>query len=140
MGIGLFTESTQKGTFVKASNSAFQYQTDPDPDTKNWIFRYDYIRDPSKAYEQSKPYPFPTAHLQVNANLVAPNVVLPKGALAHVHFPTRRMPFEGVIRLLAESDQFGVPTSSPPEVWRPLLAASEAEFLAIAHEAPLGPT
>lgn len=140
IGIGLFTESTDKGNRVKASNSAVQYQTDSDPDTKNWIFRYDYIREPSKAYEGSKPYPFPTAHLQVNANLVAANVALPKGALLHIHFPTRRMPFEGVIRLLAEPDQFGVPTNAPPEVWRPLLAASEAEFLQIAHEAPLGPS
>ena len=140
MGIVLFTEPTDKGNFVKARSSAFQYQADSDPDSKDWIFRYDYIRDPSKAYKGSKPYPFPTAHLQINANLVAPNITLPKGTLAHIHFPTRRMPVEGVIRLLAEPDQFGVPTSSPPEVWRRLLAASEAEFLQIAHEAPLGPS
>lgn len=140
MGIGLFTEATAEGNRVKSSNSAFQYQSDPDPDTKNWIFRYDYIRDPSMAYESAKLYPFPTAHLQVNANLVAPGITVPKGALAHIHFPTRRMPFEGIIRLLAEPDQFGIPTSSPPEVWRRLVAASEAEFLQIAHEAPLGPS
>jgi len=90
-------------------------------------------------YKGSQPYPYPQAHLQINAELVVGDIRPPKGSLAHVHFPTRRMPFEGIIRLLAEAEQFGVPCADPPEVWRPLLATAEAEFLAIAHDAPLGP-
>jgi hypothetical protein len=139
MAIGLFIENTPNGKRVKVSDSAYQYQADADPDTKNWIFRYDYIRDPSAMYKGSQPYPYPQAHLQINAELVVGDIRPPKGSLAHVHFPTRRMPFEGIIRLLAEAEQFGVPCADPPEVWRPLLATAEAEFLAIAHDAPLGP-
>jgi len=112
---------------------------DPDPNTKNWIFRYDYIRDPTAHYKDSLPYPYPQAHLQINAALSIGDVRLPKGSLEHIHFPTRRMPLEGVIRLLAEEQQFGVPAADPPEIWRPLLSAAESEFLAIAHDAPLGP-
>lgn len=140
MAIGLFIEGTPEGRRVKVSDSAYQYQVDPDPDTKNWIFRYDYIRDPSAVYKESEPYPYPQAHLQINAELTIAGIPLPKGSLSHVHFPTRRMPLEGVIRLLAEEEQFGVPCADRPEIWRPLLATAEGEFLAIAHDAPLGPS
>lgn len=140
MAIGLFLEGTPEGRRVKVSDSAYQYQVDPDPDTKNWIFRYDYIRDPSAVYKESEPYPYPQAHLQINAELTIAGIPLPKGSLSHVHFPTRRMPLEGVIRLLAEEEQFGVPCADRPEIWRPLLATAEGEFLAIAHDAPLGPS
>ena len=112
---------------------------DSDPDTKAWIFRYDYIRDPARRYKDSQPYPYPQAHLQVNGDLVT-KIRLPRGSLSHIHFPTRRMPLEGIIRLLAEEEQFGVPSAEPPEVWRSLLSMAEAEFLAIAHDAPLGPS
>jgi hypothetical protein len=138
LAIGLFIADTPDGRRVKVSDSAYQYQLDADPDSKAWVFRYDYIRDPSTRYKTSEPYPYPQAHLQVNGNL-AVKATLPKGSLAHVHFPTRRMPLEGIIRLLAEREQFGVPCAESPDVWRPLLTAAEAEFLSIAHDAPLGP-
>jgi hypothetical protein len=51
LGMGLFIADTIDGKRVKVSDSFYQYQTDADPNTRNWIFRYDYIRDP-------------TAHLQ----------------------------------------------------------------------------
>lgn len=140
VGIALFIADTDKGRRVKVSDSAYQYQADPDPNTKNWIFRYDYIRDPTARYNDSQPYPYPQAHLQINAELLVGDIKLPKGSLDHIHFPTRRMPLEGIIRLLAEEQQFGIPCADPPDIWRPLLSAAEAEFLPIAHEAPLGPS
>ena len=51
--------------------------------------------------------------------------------LARVHFPTMRVSLEAIIRLLVED--FRVPCEAPADVWRPVLAASEAAFLAIAH-------
>ena len=140
VGIALFITDTDKGRRVKVSDSAYQYQADPDPNTKNWIFRYDYIRDPTARYNDSQPYPYPQAHLQINAELLVGDIKLPKGSLDHIHFPTRRMPLEGIIRLLAEEQQFSILCADPPDIWRPLLSAAEAEFLPIAHEAPLGPS
>ncbi|HEY9286553.1 MAG TPA: hypothetical protein VIT43_00865 [Candidatus Dormibacteraeota bacterium] len=137
LAIGLFIDRPTKR--VKVSDSAYQYQMDADPNSKAWIFRYDYIRDPAIRYQATTQYPYPHAHLQVNADLLV-KAELPKKSLSRVHFPTRRMPFEGVIRLLAEQDQFGVPCAQPASLWRPLLSEAEAQFLAVAHEAPLGPS
>ncbi len=79
----LYTGQTEEGPGIKVSDSAFQYQVDPDPDSANWIFRYDYIREP-----RTHPYPYPQSHLQVNAGLQTPGLFLLKGSLAHIHFPT----------------------------------------------------
>jgi hypothetical protein len=49
-----------------------------------------------------------------------------------MHFPTGRVSMEGAIRLLV--DDFAVPTATELVQWRPLLAASEAAFLDIAHQ------
>lgn len=126
----LFVEHTGSGDRLKVSTASFQYQAEADPGTDAWIFRYDYLRD-------SAGDPHPQSHLQVNAELIVPDTLPMHRPLARVHFPTRRMPLEGVIRLLAE--QFDVPTAQPPEYWRPLLAEAERAFLTIAHDPPLGP-
>jgi hypothetical protein len=57
--------------------------------------------------------------------------------LSRIHFPTDRISFEAVIWLLI--DQFGVPASESADVWRPLLAESEALFLGIRHRSLSGP-
>ena len=67
--------------------------------------------------------------VQINAGFRGQAV--PAVDLHRVHFPTGRMPLEGVIRLLA--DQFGVPCAEDASTWRPVLAETERAFLDIAH-------
>jgi hypothetical protein len=43
--------------YLKVSTSSFQYQVNPDPNTDSWIFRYDYLRQPT-------PEAHPSAHVQ----------------------------------------------------------------------------
>jgi hypothetical protein len=106
--------------------SSFQYQLDRDGE--QWVFRYDYVREP--------PAPHPAMHFQLRGTLA--EACLPDGCpLERIHFPTQRISLEAVIRLLIE--QFGTPPRQPLEIWRPLLAQTEADFLAIAHRALSGP-
>jgi hypothetical protein len=75
--------------------------------------------------------------LQIRGS-VTEATALPQGVpLERIHFPTQRLSLEAVIRLLV--DQFGVPTAEPANVWRPVLAVSEAAFLGIAHRSLSGP-
>jgi len=129
LAISLFVEETKHGRRLKSSQSTFQYQARPEPDTGDWIFRYDYLRDPRGSY--------PPAHLQINADLRVGAVLPDIRPLARVHFPTDRVPLEGVIRLLAED--FDMPCAQPAEVWRPVLAEAEKVFKQIAHRPPFGP-
>jgi hypothetical protein len=48
-----------------------------------------------------------------------------------VHFPVLRVTIESVIRLLV--NEFGVETNTDEAIWRPMLAATEQEFLSIAR-------
>ena len=129
LSVSLVVEETEHGRRLKASRSSFQYQARPEPDTQDWIFRYDYLRDPRDRY--------PAAHLQVNADLRVGGVLRDIKPLSRVHFPTDRVPLEGAIRLLAED--FDVPCAQPPEVWRPVLAEAEKVFKQIAHRPNFGP-
>lgn len=110
---------TQRLTVQLAS---YQYQLTPDNGT--WLFRYDYLRDP--------PSREPAGHLQLRGDFREhgdPDARVP--ALQDVHFPTGRVSIEAVIRLLVEG--FGVACPEWDEVWKPVLAESEAAFLKIAH-------
>ena len=129
LAISLYVENTEHGRRLKASQSTFQYQLSADPHADDWIFRYDYLRDPRDQY--------PAAHLQINAALKVEGVLAEQRPLARIHFPTGRVPLEAVIRLLAED--FGVPCVQPREVWRALLAEAENFFKEIAHQPPFGP-
>lgn len=129
LAISLHVEDTEHGRRLKASQSTFQYQAAAEPDTPDWIFRYDYLRDPRGSY--------PPAHLQINADLLVGGVLPEIRPLGRIHFPTDRVPLEGVIRLLAED--FAVPCAQPPEVWRPVLAEAEKIFKEIAHRPAFGP-
>jgi hypothetical protein len=63
---------------------------------------------------------------------------IPAGTdLKDIHFPAERVSLEAVIRLLA--DQFGTPCHEAPEVWRPVLAASERETHQTADRSSPGP-
>lgn len=122
----LFFEDTPEGRRAKVKASSFQYQLDREGD--RWVFRYDYLREP--------PAPHPAMHLQIRGALT--EQCLPDDVpLERLHFPTQRISLEAVIRLLIE--QFGVPSNQPPEIWRPILAESEAAFLEIAHRPLSGP-
>jgi len=107
--ISLYIEPTEKGPRFKTWQSSFQYQKDFDG--KDWIFRYDYLRAPEGSY--------PSAHVQV------------RGQHERIHFPTMRVPFEAIIRCLA--NDFNVPCHAPKEVWRYILHHTELDFLAIHH-------
>lgn len=122
----LYLDQGSTPNFLKVEETSYQYQLDLDGD--NWIFRYDYLRNPPHAY--------PASHLQINAQLTdaARFDDLP---LKSLHFPTGRVSLEAVIRLLVE--QFGVHSNKPPEIWRPVLAESERDFLKVAHQALSGP-
>jgi hypothetical protein len=122
----LFLIKTDAGPRVKVEVSCFQYQLDKEGD--HWVFRYDYVREPSE--------PHPYAHLHVRGAL-AESCLSYKQSLDDVHFPTNRVSLESVIRLLIE--QFKVQSNRPVEIWRPLLAESEALFLNIAHNSISGP-
>jgi hypothetical protein len=122
----LFLENTAKGPRVKVAGSSIQYQFDKGGDS--WVFRYDYNRE--------APDKNPSAHLHVRGCLTE-QCLGNKQALEHIHFPTDRVSFETVIRLVIE--QFNVLPHNPAEIWRPLLAESEVLFLQIAHKSLSGP-
>ena len=122
----LYLEATEEGSRLKVEEASYQYQFDRYGD--QWIFRYDYLRNP--------PPPYPASHLQIRGRLVED--CLPSDMpLERVHFPAGRLSLEAVIRLLV--DQFGVRSRERPDVWRPVLAETERSFLAIAHRALSGP-
>jgi hypothetical protein len=118
--MSLYFEDVQEGRRLKTHSGSFQYQQDTAGD--RWIFRYDYLRWP--------PSPHPADHLQIRGTLTEDCLPIHR-TLERVHFPTMRVSLEAVIRLLV--DQFGVKSNELKKVWRPLLAASEAAFLGIAH-------
>jgi hypothetical protein len=126
LSITLFLEQTEQGPRLKVQDSSYQYQADPDG--RDWVFRYDYLRHP--------PDPQPAAHLQIRG-MLAGGVLSAGTPIERFHFPTGRLSLEAVIRLLA--DQFLVPCKEPPEIWRPVLAESEREFLTIARRPLSGP-
>jgi hypothetical protein len=113
--------------YLKVEEASYQYQEDREG--RDWIFRYDYLRNPRD--------PYPASHLQVNGDLRVAGV-LPAGTeLEDVHFPVGRPAVEWVIRLLAE--QFRVPCREPDAIWRPVLATSERLFRGIARTPLSGP-
>jgi len=127
LSLTLFREPTDQGFRIKVADSAYQYQADREGD--EWIFRYDFLRNPRA--------PHPASHLQING--VIPDGWLPADTpLSRIHFPTERISFEAVIRLLIE--EFGVTANEPPGLWRPLLAESEGLFMGIRHRSISGPS
>lgn len=129
LAIDLFlARDDPRGPLLKVSRSSFQYQLDPE--AARWVFRYEYDRD-------QNPHSHPQAHLQLRGDLGEPSLLAQRRALERLHFPTGRMPLEGVIRLLVE--EFGVPCNQPASVWRPVLAETERSFLEIAHVPLSGP-
>lgn len=123
--ISLFLD--REANRLKVRKASYQYQNDGDG--REWLFRYDYIREGQGRY--------PGAHFQVQGSLDFPDA-LHERPLKSVHFPTQRVPMEGIIRLLAE--QFAVPCAQHTRIWRPMLAEAEKTFQEIAHPASPGPS
>jgi len=122
LSMTLYREPYEKWHRLKVMSCSYQYQVDPDG--KQWIFRYDYARDPKNVH--------PAAHLQINGSRLNVDGILPADRpLGRVHFPTDRFSIESVIRLLII--EFGVPSKTDSEYWRPLLRESEVTFQKIAH-------
>jgi len=126
LAITAYLEDTPHGPRLKVENAGYQYQADRDGE--NWIFRYDFSRNPAN--------PYPEAHVQI-CGVPQEQELFDGVLLERVHFPTGRIPLEAVIRLLIQD--FGVPSNEPADVWRPVLALSERLFLDIAHRPRFGP-
>ena len=123
--MGLAIHRTKEGERLKILNSGYQYQADTNG--KEWIFRYDYERNPVR--------PHPPTHLHLRGTLT--ENCLPAGkALDDIHFPAARVSLEAVIRLLI--DQFKVHARTGRSHWRRLLTESEKAFLEIANKALSG--
>lgn len=123
--VSLFLEPGAADSFLRTSMSLFQYQLDEAGD--DWVFRYEYKREPEPGDSR------PVGHVHVRGHLTSKGVLARKQTLERVHLPCGRPTIESVIRLLI--DDFGVPPDAPDEVWRPLLAETEREFLKVAHRA-----
>jgi|SRR5579872_5243887 len=121
LSMTLYREPHEAAHRLKVMSASYQYQLDLDG--KDWIFRYDYARDPKNIY--------PAAHLQINGNLNVAGILSAERPLGRVHFPTDRFSIESVIRLLIV--EFGVPSKNGNDYWSPLLRESEATFQSIAH-------
>ena len=122
--LGLFIQlyiDREDQDFLKVSKARYQYQLDEAGE--NWVFRYEYIRDP--------PDHHPCGHLHVRGRLTED--CLPSHAtLDRVHFPTGRVSLEAIIRLLA--GHFGIRAAASEDVWWPALFESETAFLKVAHK------
>jgi hypothetical protein len=127
ISITLFREPHEGGHRMKVERAAYQYQVDEDG--HRWAFRYDYLRAPLDEH--------PASHLQLRGNLYEDGLRMHRGLLERTHFPTGRISLEAVLRLLMV--QFQVSANTLPEVWRPILAESEAIFERIAHRPLSGP-
>ncbi|MGH8614055.1 MAG: hypothetical protein ACREYF_19015 [Gammaproteobacteria bacterium] len=114
-------EHDERGRFLKVAKSIYQYQLD---EGDEWVFRYDYAREPGNEH--------PPSHLQIWGNLIAEGALPKTKPLEGVHFPSRRISLESVLRLLAVD--FGIRTNKPADVWRAALAASEEPWLRVARE------
>lgn len=117
IAVSLIVDRSDVRGYMRVRKASYQYQ---DRAGSDWIFRYDYLRQPG-------PNPQPTAHLQVNGDLRVPGVLEKSNPLGRIHFPTRRISLDAVIRLLAE--HFHLPTNESPDVWRWALAGSEPSFV-----------
>jgi hypothetical protein len=123
--VSLFLDSSGADAFLRTSLSLYQYQLDTAGD--DWVFRYEYKREPEPGDAR------PVGHLHVCGRLSNPGVLSRKRTLERVHFPCGRPTVESVIRLLI--DDFGVPSDAPEGIWRPLLAETERDFLRVSHKA-----
>ena len=109
--------------YLRVGISQFQYQKDPEGD--DWIFRFDYERDPGEKR-------YPGAHLHVNGKLKASDSLPRKKLLEHVHFPVVRPSLETTLRLLME--QFDVTSVNDSSIWRPAFAEAERIFMEHVHQ------
>ncbi len=107
--------------FLKVLKSNYQYQLD---EGDEWVCRYDYAREPGNEH--------PASHLQIRGNLIAKDALPKTEPLERVHFPSRRISLESVLRLLAVD--FKIKTNNHADVWRAALAASEEAWLKVASE------
>jgi hypothetical protein len=88
----------------------YSYRLQRDDQPSSWLCRWEYFRKPPKP-----DYPYPLAHVHVNASLLHAGE-----NIGNKHFPTRRIPLELVLLHLIE--EWGVQALS--DDWRPTLMAS----------------
>jgi hypothetical protein len=119
--VALYSNADGEDGYLRASLSKFQYQADEVG--KDWVFRYDYERDPRGVRPA-------VAHLHVRGAFECRDLDCER-EMKKVHFPSGRPTLEATIALLI--DQFDVTANSPEEIWRPALEGSQRQFLAVAH-------
>jgi hypothetical protein len=94
----------------------YQYRLSLGEDKQSWLIRWEHFRDPP-----TPAYPYPLAHVHVNAALAADGT---GNALAKMHIPTRRVPLELVVwHAIVE---WGVEPKT--DHWQALLLESIDEF------------
>ena len=103
----LFLDLSSEPHYLKVEDISYQYQLDSEG--RQWIFRYDYLRNPPHAY--------PASHFQIRGSLREQEAAGGR-PLEKFHFPTGRVSLEAVVRLLIE--QFNVQSRQPSAIWRPL--------------------
>jgi hypothetical protein len=97
----------------RCKTESYIYRLQADASARSWLIRWEYRRNPP-----STDYPYPRAHVHVNATF-------PDGEpLGRQHIPAPRMPLELVIRYLI-SDRGVKPRS---EDWDAILEGSAACF------------
>ena len=95
----------------------YRYVYEETEDEDSWIFRYEYQREPPGGY------PYPLAHLHVNAS---PGGYQAGKPFPRLHLPTgKRVTIEDVVRHLL--DEHEVPAVSP-DTWQDVLAGTTEAF------------
>jgi hypothetical protein len=95
------------------------YRCSDDDHGEDWIFRYEYDRRAAARGD----YPYPIAHLHVNASPVCYEGSKP---FPDLHLPTRRLSLEEIVRHLIV--EHGVPTIGSREEALGFLDEQQAEF------------
>lgn len=92
---------------------SYAYRLQADRTTASWLLRWEYFRHPPRP-----DYPYPLAHVHVNASFAEGTPVAP------LHIPASRVPLESVLwHLIAEWN-----VAPRSEAWQPLLSESVEGF------------
>ena len=117
LGIRIRVRLSRRAATTEAAS--ISYWSSDELMDENWIFRYDY----EGAEAEAGGYQYPVAHLHINAT---PRSYRGAKPFPRLHFPTRRLSLEEIIRhLIVEHD---VPTLCPRDEALAFLEQQQEEF------------
>ena len=114
--VRLLVVQTLQLTGEHCQTLTYQYRLSLDEDKQSWLIRWEYYR-----HRPTPAYPYPLAHVHINAELLAGGA---DAALPKLHIPTRRVPLELV--LWHAIVEWGVEPKT--DDWQVLLQDSIDEF------------